>query len=324
MFENKLVDLLLKLVPQSKWNLLSNLFSRMSIPTIGSPISFKYGNFTIKEFNLLKMDKLQKEKFLEFCYPLDMADRKKEIKIDRQYWRTAATFIVFDANDSIIGCAQYISKIYGSRLPVEFAHVIEKSETSNCDIGIFFKSILPHGSCAEIYRCRRSFGINRHDSFLVVHMLFKALWAKIIQESAQYIYITFNPIAHELYNLYIRKLCFQNPGILVRFGNNPQNWELLIKDCLYQENELAALSPSHFIMQTWFRKNLRKKNLRIRPHGPVTARLISPKKTVLRTHVVLPCQSQTSARRHLLRQVKKRKLTSLEKKSSAPTNSRPS
>ena len=137
------------------------------------------------------------------------------------------------------------------------------------------------GSYAEIYRCRRAFDLTRTESFLIVYMLFKALWAKTIQESVESIYITFDPDIKELQNLYTKKLCFKNSG------NSPKDWQLLVKDCLHHEHKVATKSRLHFFMQTWFRKDLKKKNLRIhRRHRPVTAHLVSEIEPVLFTNLV--------------------------------------
>jgi hypothetical protein len=301
MFENKIISPFLKIIPQSKWNFLSNAFARVSIPTIGSPISFNHGNFILKEFDLLESDELRNKKFLDFCYPSELVDREKEIEIDRQYWRNASTFAIYDKNELIKGCAQYIAKKDNSQIPVELTHIIDKSGKAKDISAIFNKNKVQSGSYAEIYRCRRSFDLRSSDAFSVVYMLFKALWAKIIQESAHSIYITFDANNNELYNLYIKRLCFQDPGIIVRFNNSSKSWRLLVKDCLYEEKEMASLSRTHFFMQTWFRKNLKKKNLHIRPPlSPVTARLFPENKTALFTHVVKTGKHQSRARRRIL------------------------
>jgi hypothetical protein len=301
MFENKLIDALLSLVPRNRWNLLSNILARMSVPTIGSPISFTSGKFTLKEFDIMKASGAQLWEYLDFCYPLDMSDRDREIEIDRQYWPGAATFIVVNGNGDIQACAQYLDKYHVARIPFECSHRKSESGAVENDGGVLDKTQTPRGNYAEIYRCRRSFNMEGHDAALVVLMLFKALWAKTVQESVQSIFITFDPCIRELKNLYTKKLRFHDSGITVRFGNNPKDWQLLVKDCLSQENEMAALSRHHFFMQTWFRKNLRKKNLR--PHSepplvrPVTAHLVSEVPPVLFTEIAKPARSPARARR---------------------------
>jgi hypothetical protein len=297
MFENESTSLLLDLVPQSSWNLLSNIVALTSGCLIDSPISFSYGNFTIKEFDLLSANETLKTQFLDFCYPFDKEEKEKEIEIDRQYWPGAASFIVVDQNGAIKGCAQFLAKKRVPVIPFELSHIIDKSGPEEKDCGVFHDIMPLCGSYAEIYRCRRSFDLKGAEPFTVVYMLFKGLWAKIIQESIQSIYITFNPTIRELQNLYIKRLCFQNSGITVRFGNSPKDWQLLVKDCLFQENKLATKSRSHFFMQTWFRKDLKKKNLRIlRRHRPVTAHLVSEIEPVLFTNVVAS-QKRVSMRR---------------------------
>jgi hypothetical protein len=314
MFENKFFNGLLKLVPQRKWNLLSNMLARVSVSTIGSPISFRYKGYTLREFNLLEMEPIQRSEFLRFCYPLDLPDRKREIAIDRQYWPNTATFIVFDENNAIKGCAQYISKRNDSRIPIEFAHVIYKSGAINGDIGVLCKSLLPHERYAEVYRCRRSFDSKSHDSFWIIYMLFKAVWAKTIQESMQYLYISYNPEIKELYNLYTKKLCFQNAGVTIRFKNSSKTWGLLVKDCLAQENDFATVSRTHFFMQTWFRKNLKKKNLYIHPSIPLVGHLLPKQETILHTQVVKIRRRQTHLRRRISKHI-------IAKNLSAKTNS---
>jgi hypothetical protein len=301
MFENKIVNPFLKIVPQSNWNYLSNAVAVASLPTIGSPISFSFQNFKLKEFDLLKSDEVEKKKFLNFCYPLDIADREKEIEIDHQYWRNSSTFIILNENDSIKGCAQYICPKDDSPIPAELTHIVDKSGAMKDRSAIFNKKTMPGGSYAEIYRCRRSFDLKCSDAFSVVYILFKALWAKTIQESVRYIYITFDPENKELYNLYIKRLCFLDPGITVRFDNSAKDWKLLVKDCLYQEKKLASLSRTHFFMQTWFRKNLKKKNLRIKPSlRPVAAQVFSEDKIALISQVIPTGQKQSRARRRIL------------------------
>jgi hypothetical protein len=106
----------------------------------------------------------------------------------------------------------------------------------------------------------------------------------------------------------MKKLCFRNMGITVRFGDSPKDWQLLVKDCRYQEHELAGVSRQHFYMQTWFRRDLRKKNLHARPEAalmrPVTAHLLSDVQPFLFTKIVKPQNGRMPERRSVLDRIK--------------------
>ncbi|MDD5675743.1 MAG: hypothetical protein PHC61_16355 [Chitinivibrionales bacterium] len=278
MFQNKLTNLLLNITPQKHWNVLSNLLCRLSLPTIGSPIAFSYNDFVLKEYYVPQMDTALREKFLHFCYPADMHDRAEEILIDHQYWNDAATFVVFNKAQEIVGCMQFIPKTEANKIPVEFAHVVNDSDACDRDFDIHQKT--PFGKFAESYRCRRSPELKGDEAVAVVSMLFKATWAKTVQTKTEYIYITYRSGDRGLQNLYSRKLNFQNPGIAVQFGNSPDRWTLLVKDCRLHERAFATLSKPHFFLQTWVRKNCKKKNLNV-PAQAVAPHFLSEEDTVL-------------------------------------------
>ncbi len=297
MFENKFVNLLLKLFPRSKWNLLSNLLARASIPNIGSPISFRRNGFSLKEINLLEISELERNKFLDFCYPIDMPNREKEITLDCQYWRYASIFLVLNRAHEIVGHVQYIPKKENNKIPVEFGIITDSENIFRPDL-----NEIPNGKFAEIYRCRRSNNLQGMDSVVVISMLFKALWAKIIQTNTAYSYITFDSMINELRNLYVRKLSFSDPNISLHFGENKKKWKLLFKDWTAHENFFASIGKPHFYLQTWVRKNLKQKNLRIPQFKPVAADLISEEETLLFANVYGTNQNQTAMRRRVLEQ----------------------
>jgi hypothetical protein len=316
MFTKKILNLLLKIVPQSKWNLFSNVLARVSIPNIGSPIAFHYRGFSLKEINLLKIGEHERQKILDFCYPLATPDRTIEIELDRQYWHDAATFIVVNKLNEIVGNVQFIPKKKNKKIPVEFGHV---DSSENISLPYFNK--IPNGKCSEVYRCRRSMNLKRFESVIVISMLFKAIWAKVIQTNTTYSYITFDSQLNELKNLYIRKLSFANPGVFLTFGETSKKWSLLVKDWIEHEKTFASLGKSQFHLITWVRKNLKKKNLRIRP---VTGQLLSRNPTVLQTQIVSPRHNQMRVRNHILKNVRKKKLSAQIKKASLTINSLPS
>lgn len=280
MFENKITNILLDIIPQNHWNTLSNLLCRLAPNTIGSPIQFSLGNFTLQEFLIPRMDNALKEQFLQFCYPADLPDRENEIKLDQQYWNDAATFIVSDQNSEIAGCLQFIPKTATNKIPVEYARVVDAPDSDNA-----VNPAPPSGTFAEIYRCRRSNALKGEHIIGILTMLFKAMWIKTVQTNTEYVYITYDRNDRELRNLYLRKLFFQNPGITVTFGNCHKLWNLLYKDCLLNEQTYATLSRSQFYLQTWVRKNCKKKNLSLPPRT-TTAEIFSADETVLFTTVV--------------------------------------
>ena len=291
----KTIRLLLDIIPKNRWNMLSNIFSRFSIPHIKSPIKFSHKGFYLKEYSIENMNKELKEKFLLFCYPADMHNREKEIKLDHIYWNYASTFIVFNQSKEIVGCLQFVRKTANNKIPVEYAYVSDVTDDLKTSYDIYSNS--PDGRSAEIYRCRRSFELKGIEAINIVYMLFKAAWSKVVQTGTEYVYITYNLENRELRNLYSRKLYFQNPGINVQFGNTPQKWGLLIKDCRLHEEKFASLSKAHFILQTWFRKNNKKKNLIIPKTHTVPASIISEKDTILFTEIVQSGKSTAHARK---------------------------
>ena len=252
---------LLTLLPVAFWNNASYLSSLFTLPAIGSPIEFKgqYG-FRLQEYRTPAMPEGLMRQFLHFSYPEDMPDRGLEICYDRPYWPFSSTFLVFDEDDRIIGCAQFIAKQGENRLPVEYGLVAEGCRGA----GGFFRveNDIGRSRAAEIYRLRRSFDVDPAKAPLLATMLFKALWAKIVQTKTEYAYITCDGDSREIRNLYLRRLFFQDPGVRVSFGSSPRQWFLLRKDCLLHEERFAALSRKHFEIQTFFRSNLKRKRLR--------------------------------------------------------------
>jgi len=252
--------MLLDIIPQNKWNILSKFIAAFSIPTIGSPIQFAFKNFYMKEYKMLEMDESFKEKFLTFCYPADLHNREQEIEFDKVYWGADSTFVIFDRKkeNKIVGCVQLISKSDSIRIPCEYSRL--NNNQSFDPLNMYNTDKI-----GEIYRCRRSFDLKLKDSLIVVSMLFKALQAKVNQTNTAYLYITFDSTNRELRNLYTRKMFFQNPEIVVHYGDDPKDWQLLHKDCQLHENKFATIDRSHFYLQTWFRQNLKKKKLTLQP-----------------------------------------------------------
>ena len=241
------------------WDHISHVYSFFSRPFIGSPIKFKGpGGLYIEEFSILEMPELLRRQFIEFCYPQDLQNRFEEINCDRQYWSSASTFLVFDENAKILGCSQYIVRNKNLKLPVEYGRTVEAiPDRGHFDIS----QSVGENKSAEIYRLRRSFDVSKRIVGDIVNMLFKALWAKIVQTQTAYVYITCSGDSKELFNLYSHRLFFEDTGIRMSYGQNPKKWCLLRKDCCLHEKRFATLSYNHFQMQTYFRTNLKQKRL---------------------------------------------------------------
>ncbi|HUI91028.1 MAG TPA: hypothetical protein VLX68_02165 [Chitinivibrionales bacterium] len=231
-----------------------------------------------------------RKKFLAFCYPNDVPDNKKEVEIDLQYWGSTTTFLVFSGQEKIEGCVQFIEKKIGGKIPAEFGHVVDSID------GGKEASAVPKGTYSEIYRCRRSRELHGKDSVLVVAMLFKAIWAKVIQTGIEYSYITFDPDNHALRNLYLRKLAFKDPKITLQFGNNAKPWGLLYADWADVDRNLASRGPNSFLLATWIRQGLKQKN----PRFPAvkTDLPISEDDAVLFAQVVRPVHTRATAPRN--------------------------
>jgi hypothetical protein len=266
MLKSPLLNALLQRFPQKTWNLLSSLYTFFTLPTIGSPISFKYDGFRLVEYVTTCMPPSIHQEFLSFCYPSDMPDRETEIECDRRnYWEGTSTFLVYKGPE-IVGCVQIIPKTVSQKLPVEYAR-IQKNDGSLEEFEI--ASLLPDDNVTEIYRCRRSFDLNRMEAINVLLMLYKAIWAKVIQLGTAYTCISFDSSKQVLKSLYVKKIAFTDPGITLFFGSNPKKWNLLIKDWAEHERSYATISKSHFFLQTWFRSSLKKQHLHLPNRAPV-------------------------------------------------------
>ncbi len=266
MLKSPLLNALLQRFPQKTWNFLSSLYTFFTLPTIGSPISFRYDGFRLVEYVTTSMPPSVFQDFLRFCYPFDMPDRENEIKCDRKnYWEGTSTFLVYKGIE-IVGCVQIIPKTGSQKLPVEYSR-IQKNDGSLDRFKI--ASLLPDDNVTEIYRCRRSFDLNRMEAINVLLMLYKAIWAKVIQLGTAYTCISFDSSKQVLKSLYVKKIAFTDPGISLVFGSSPKKWNLLIKDWAEHERSYATISKSHFFLQTWFRSSLKKQHLHLPNRAPV-------------------------------------------------------
>ncbi len=270
------------------WNELSNVYTFFTFSTIGSPISFWYKNFRLQEFPTADIPQPLFNEFLTFCYPEDMPDRQEEIACDKQhYWEKTSTFLVFK-NDQIVGCVQIVPKTATQNLPVEYADVQNDDGTkSKLDIS----RIISTDNVTEIYRCRRSFDLRKIEAINVLLMLYKAVWAKVIQLGTAYTCISFDSAKNDLRSLYLNKLNFDDPNISLVFGNSQKRWSLLLKDWERHEQCFATLSKSHFYLQTWFRESLKKKHLHIINRKKVTAR----KAILIKSDKLLIAQTLTAS-----------------------------
>jgi hypothetical protein len=240
------------------WNTISHLYSFFTRPYIGSPVEFSgfYGLY-LKEYNLLSMPESLRRAYLNFCYPEAMHNRSMEIEYDRRYWPHASTLIVWDQPQRIIGTVQLIRRELTPKLPIEFGVVAQGSPGA----GKMFDVGADSGgaSSMEIYRLRRTFDIDSHKAPMLVTMMFKAIWAKIIETRTRYLYLSYDSGSAELGNLYQRRLDFKNIGVPLCYGGSGKQWNVLRKDCLLHEREYANMSPKNFLFQTYCRTNLKRK-----------------------------------------------------------------
>ncbi len=252
MLSNKFVNCLLDHTPQRYWNTLSNVISRLSLPTIGSPIRFRYQGFTLEEYAGENLTGEALEKFIAFTYPPGMPDREREIELDSQYWPFASTFLISDSTGEVVGCIQFVMKRTHNRLPVEFG--IAGSSAADD------RFRLQQTRSSEIYRCKRAESLKGSAAFSVVNMMFKAVNAKAVQTETVISCISYDSRNRLLRNLYKRKLAFDDSGLNLSYGTEDK-WRLLYKDWPKHERTFASLSKSHFYLQTFWREGLKKKNL---------------------------------------------------------------
>ncbi len=245
-----LVNKILDVTPRKHWNLLSNILSRFSLPTLKSPIEFKYQGFSLKEYHGDSFTGEAFDKFIAFTYPSDMHNREMEIELDRQYWPSTSTFLVLDQSGSVAGCIQFVQKTETCKLPLEFSHSCSESTQFS----------IQTENCSEIYRCKRDSSLKGMQALNVVIMLFKAIMAKAIQTETEHSYLTYDPQNRELHNLYTRKLDFADPDVRVLFGESEKQWGFLHKDWAKHETSYASISKTHFFLQTFGRSNLKKRN----------------------------------------------------------------
>ena len=288
MLKSPLLNALLKRFPKQRWNQLSSLYTLFTPPTIGSPITFRYNDLQLIEYTTTEMPPSVFNAFLDFCYPADIPGRDKEIDCDREnYWEGTPTFLVYKYSE-IVGCVQVVPKTATQKLPVEYASVLKPDGTLD---RLIISSLIPCDNVTEIYRCRRSFNLNRMEAINVLLMLYKALWAKVIQLGTAYTCISFDSSKGDLKSLYVNKIAFTDPGITLRFGSDGKKWNLLLKDWAEHERSYATISKSHFFLQTWFRSSLRKKHLRLpkqQPKKPVAAGIIAGTTVLYATNVITP------------------------------------
>jgi hypothetical protein len=264
----KLLDIALKYIPQQQWNLLSDLLASLSLQKIENPIAFKYKELHLQEYQTNSIPKYILEKFLDFCYPMDIPDRLQQITMDKKlYWEDTTTFIVFK-NDSIVGCIQIINRTSSVKLPVEFAIQNKKDNFK-------IESFIPlNSSVTEIYRNRRSFNLTKKEVLQVMLMLFKAIWAKTVQLNTAYSVISFDSSKRDLHHLYCNKLDFYDPHIILTFDSCPTQWSFLLKDWASHEKFYVNKDKNKFYMQTWVKSGLKckhlplTKNSRVNNDGP--------------------------------------------------------
>jgi hypothetical protein len=213
------------------------------------------------------------QRFIDFCYPADLPGRQQQIDCDAEFYRDASTtLLVFNSSDAIVGCIQVVFGSSTQKIPVEYGKV---AATDGSAGPLDIKALLHGGTVSEIYRCRRSFDLNRMEAIQVLMMLFKAVWAKTIQCKTAWSCISFDPDKTDLRHLYINKLSFIDPGVSITFGDDPKRWSLLIKDWSYHEHDYAGESTTHFYMQTWGRMGLKQMRLKL-PGSPAAADTEAP------------------------------------------------
>ncbi len=291
MFGNKFINSVLNRLPRKYWNNLNRAIAFFSPRTIGSPIKFSFRGFTLKEYDLRKVDNGLLQAYLDFCYPADeLPDREHEIEIDKQYWPSTSTFIVTrDSDMRIVGCMQYVLKTPGVKLPVECAQVVP--EFGGIHAGSELLDRLPRGSFAEFYRCRRAMNINYTEANVVLPILFKAGLAKTFQTKTDFCLLSFDKENRHLKRLYKEKLAFDECKINVIYNSCPKKWELLYVSSRFWNKEFAALSKGHFSLMLFFRNNLQIQGIHHKqipePSLPeedtvIFAQLITTKKSSIR------------------------------------------
>lgn len=257
MFENKVLNSVLNRLPRKYWNTLNLAITFFSPRTIGSPIKFSFRGFTLKEYDLRKVDNGFLKAYLDFCYPADeLPEREHEIEIDKQYWPSTSTFIVTrDSDMRIVGCMQYVLKTPEVKLPVEYAQVVPEVGEAHVDSKPLDE--LPRGSFAEFYRCRRAMDINYSESMVVLPMLLKAGIAKAFQTKTDFCLLSFDKENRHLKRLYKEKLDFKECNTNLLYNSCPKKWELLYASSRHWDKESAATSKGHFYLMLFFRNNLK-------------------------------------------------------------------
>lgn len=234
-------------MPRNCWNYFSHFLAAFSLPTIGSPIIFSTKELILREETVLSMNAATREQYLNFCYPVSMPNRDEEIAVDKQYWNRMSILNVY-LDCRIIATVQLIQSETGLDLPVNYA------KSDDVDIAVWTKS----KRSIELYRFRRSFDCASYQGVLALFMIFKAVWAKVIQTKTYTGLLTFDADQTMLMNLYAKRLCFTTAGS-VTYNNSDKKWTVLVKDFHQAEKFFAPINKRAFFLQTWNRSNLKQR-----------------------------------------------------------------
>jgi len=244
------------------WNSISYLYSSFTWPTIGSPVQFQ-GDFgmSLSEHSFCLMNDAERREYLGFCYPEEMEHRDAEIACDRRYFPGSSLLIIRKSGGTIIGSVQLVHRDRAGRLPIEFA--LLPPDSAGCARSFNVEKDAGPGKAVEIYRLRRSFAVDSHQAPMLVTMLFKAIWAKIIETGTRFLHLSYDADSAHLGNLYRHRLDFRDTGKRVRYPGSEKEWAVLRKDCLEHELEYAGKSPRNFYFQTYCRAHLKRKRYRV-------------------------------------------------------------
>lgn len=259
MLNNAIINFTLDHLPKEQWDFFSTLCASLSLPHIGSPISFRHKTFTLNEYPANQLPPSLKEDFLSFCYPDDLPDRLEQIDCDiKNYWNHATTFIVTDASATIVGCVQIIHRDRTNPIPVEFGSFRRHDGSL---VRLDLSNLYNANSMTEIYRCRRAPHLRRLNGMHVLIMLFKAIIAHTIEYRTPFSFISFDKSRPDLQHLYLHKCDFSDTGIDINFEGDSRPWRLLRKNWFQHEKTFATKGKTQFFLQTWYRNGLRKKHL---------------------------------------------------------------
>ncbi len=199
-------------------------------------------NLILKDYDLLKVHGADRDRLLEFNYPKEMVNRKREIEIDKAYIPMVTQSVVCDRERINAGAQLFNKKKESDKLPIQYSFRVSENGKiiEQFDIA---KDVGGHCKVTEIGKLKILFeNIQRSKIKKTAQLIFWSVWLFIVKNHIDYVYCTADSNRPDLSLFYEKKLQFKEIA-KVKYLGSDTTWTVF-RRCFTEDRKNRPLYPS--------------------------------------------------------------------------------